>query len=440
MKKRFLSISLAIVVFIASIAVFRLDAHALTANVSMWASKYTIDLNETVTISFAIQPAAPCHLEAVLSLPGAVDSVTGNLTYSTVNQKLLSNGVENASYSGQITARFSSPGSKTISIRDIKVARPLENGSIDSNEGNLYTASVTVYVRTEAERQAALAEEQRIREEQERQRQEEASRQAAANESRAIEASIAQSIRESIEEEESIRESIRESVKASESEVEATRPSEIGELTYARQVFENGTEHPTVFYFLIDDESLSVKESYYRAKLKVNSQNVFAERTSSMNKDTYLVYGLFENDDEPHYYFYNKKEGSFFRYSYLFDDEDPLESSEEESDETESEEPEESSSFETESETRSDAENRFFDKDNGIRLLEIGVFAFLCGCAVAALVAVIAAGSRKRKSANAEKQEKPDPIDDYLKGLDSETIKPGKSISFEELEDDFPRK
>lgn len=273
------------------------------------------------------------------------------------------------------------------------------------------SASVSVRVRTAEERQQAeaawAAEQERLRQEAAKQ----ASIEASIAESRAIEASIEasidQSIKESSWEEEVIRNSIEESIRESESEVERTRPSEIGEETYARLVLPGSDdENPAAFYFLLKGYEKSVPPGFEEEEFYVNENEILAFRREGMDNDTFLVYGMFEGETRPAYYYYHATTCEFFAYSYLDSEWKEGKETEESEESSETEETEETSSIP--------------EKGNGVSsgdplnlnlLIPVAGGSLLLGAAIASVIALAAGKKKKKEKGTAKKAEtKADPL------------------------------
>ncbi len=307
------------------------------------------------------------------------------------------------------------------------------------------SASVSVRVRTAEERAQAeaawAAEQERIRQEAARQ----ASIDASIAESRAVEISIAasidESIKESIYEEESIQASIDESVAESESEVERTRPSEIGEATYVKYMLpdENGDggDHKYL-YLLIRDNTIRLPENFREVDFSVNENEILALKAGGLDRNVYLVYGMTEDGTKPEFFYLNTETGEYFPYAYLnsdWVDDGPAGTSEssEESD-SESEETEASDEGSAGRETAPEkgrSDGSFTDFENLKRLIAIAGFSFLLGAAIATLIAVLVKG--KKAKAKREKREKP-VKEEKTADRSGEIVETG-TIEFEEIED-----
>ena len=284
---------------------------AMDANIRMSGSKSVYDIGEEIQISYMITPSRPCLMEATVSVTGGLSFLNATVSLGQVSGARMVNDTEGGPYAGTIRVRANAAGNHTISLTNVRL------GYAENPNDKLVTQqSITIRVRTAAEKQAAEAEAERIRQEQARKAEEERKRQEAINASIAEERAKEESIRKSKEEEEYrqavIASSIAESIRASESEVERTRPSEIGDKVYARLDVPGFSDR--VFYFALEDDEVSLPQGFESSYLTVNSLEVFAARTERMDRQTYLVYGLFEGEDDPDYYYYSKKTNQFFPY------------------------------------------------------------------------------------------------------------------------------
>ena len=343
----------------------------------------TLDVGQTCSFNWAIQASEPVRLEASFAAsPGlTITSITcaQAINGGTTTSKVLDYSGNFSSFSGTITVRADAPsngGKLYVKMTEVVFY------SVSTSEvggGSISLPSFGIYVRTEAERQAEASrqEEERQRQESIRREQEaEASRQQSEAQSRAesisasaseeerrrkesedaayrewarqssIEASIAASksaeeaakSRAESEREASISASESEieasisaseseyeaSVSASESEVERTRPSEIGRLgvvryAYGRDENEDG-EGDQVFYFVTEGSDVPWPEGAEPISMRLNDVNVLALRMDGMASNTYLVYGMREENDVPAWEFWHRSTAEFFRYDYLNSD------------------------------------------------------------------------------------------------------------------------
>ena len=388
------------------------DVYALSADVSLSAEKAVLDIGQEMVVTFTIAPNKPCLLQADVVVSEGVTitrvDMGGNGDYA--NGKFVNVSGNKKVYQGSIFIKATTAGQKSVEIKNIRLVDEQNPG--DKVEG--LSGRATFRVRTEEERQAAIAayeaEQQRIREEAARRQSIEASIAA----SRAAEASraayIEQSIRESQYAEQMRQESIAASIRESEAEVERTRASEIGEYTYARIKLESAQEgEPQYFYFLISDNEVDRPEGYRESLFMVNTKEVLALRKDGMAKNTYLVYGLFENEDEPRYYYYQSGDEAFFPFDYLnegWDDptEPPTEPSTEASTPVPTENPTEKQTKATLSPTQPTVPETLPPKQTepmtSLRNMIIGaVLAFFLGAAIVTFIALIAAKKKQKTAA-----------------------------------------
>ena len=155
-----------------------------------------------------------------------------------------------------------------------------------------------------------------------------------AEESRALAESEAEESRSIAEESRSIAESIRES----ESLDDLTRAFEVGQDYFVPWDFEAESGR---FLFAVADTALEAPEGFEKTDLLINRQYVFAAQNEKTAARTYLVFGSYDEDTEPEFYYFDMDTGRLFPYDSLnsMTDNRPqrIESTEESSEETDSE-------------------------------------------------------------------------------------------------------
>ena len=156
-----------------------------------------------------------------------------------------------------------------------------------------------------------------------------------AEESRALAESEAEESRSIAEESRSIAESIRES----ESLDDLTRAFEVGQDYFVPWDFEAESGR---FLFAVEDTAIEAPEGFEKTDLLINRQYVFAAQNEKTAARTYLVFGSYDKDTEPEFYYFDMDTGRLFPYDSLnsMTDNRPqrIESTEESSEETDSEE------------------------------------------------------------------------------------------------------
>ncbi len=307
---------------------------------------YTVSTNDSMTASILVSVSGGGTLASVSA---SVGSVNGN--------RVVLSGVDGVtSISGTITFNVTSASPVVVSISgDVSSINDFSSANISASQ------TINVYSKAQQQADAAAAEESRrqqeaynasvaaskavedsiaasiyaesskaqqaiddsIAAEQASIQESEAAVEASVNESIAESVSVEESsIQESLSIEESIAESeleVAESISESESEVERTKAVKIGFDYYVP--FKTGRGK---FLFAAEDTALGVPEGYEKTDLMVNLQYVWAYRTEDMEAHAYLVYGQYENDAEPKYYFYDETNGTFFPYEKLYAEEEDL--------------------------------------------------------------------------------------------------------------------
>ncbi len=325
----------------------------------------TLNIGDTYTIPWSISADENVLLEATFEISGAL-TVTGPIqcaqTGNTSTSKVLDYSGSFAAFNGTITVRADAAGQHTVRMSEV-VLRPESGSQVTTLVSNVFT----VYVRTKEQTDASIAVQESIRREQEaeasRRQSEEAARAASISASASEEerrrkesedaayrewlsrsaaeaaeasrrASISQSeadIAASISASES---EVEASISASESEVERTRPTEMEGLGYVRYTYgedldEDG-EGDEVFYFVTPEGELQWPEDTRQIDMVINDVDVLALKTEDMADNTYLMYGMKEENGDASWYYWHRPTDEFFRFDYVHVETTPEETTTEE--------------------------------------------------------------------------------------------------------------
>ena len=358
MKRKLSLISSIAALLLALLFIFPLRAHAISGGVSVAADKGVYNVGDTITITVVITYDSPCSIQGSLAVSGGVSLNQG----TTIFLDPQAAGSQTLTYSGTITGE----GDQSVSV-GVNLASKTE-----VNEDTLEVANVNVsggtgfHVTTQAEIQAAIDAEKAAAEaarkaEESRQAAEAAAREATreqAERQASIDASIAEeqrkiqeseaieeskresSIAESLSEQESIREesvsieesiaeisrseaaeseSIAESISESESEVERTRAYEVGRDYFVPWNY-LGSEGQ--FLFAIADTGIEAPEGYTMTDLLINRQYVWAAQSAETGARTFLVYGTYDEEVEPEFYYFDLDTHILFPYENVHSDTD----------------------------------------------------------------------------------------------------------------------
>lgn len=214
-------------------------------------------------------------------------------------------------------------------------------------------------------------------------------------------------------EEESRKQSDVESRKQSSSEKE-TRGTEIDGKYYIPFKWKIDAEKiPASFYFALPDTVVTPPSGMKKTELLIDGESVLAFRDTKMVEDTFLVYGMFDPDTKPAFYYYHKPDGAFFPYSDLFD---PSKESTEE-------------------------KNEPLFSDNNTPYIGFGIAIIVCSF-LASLITYLICRSKKETKPNPVTRDA-SPMPKETKTKDSETEEDDPSIYnldsfFEELDDKKP--
>ncbi len=261
-----------------------------------------------------------------------------------------------------------------------------------------------------------------IRKEQEEAASREASIAASIAESRSIEKS-------SFEESSSIREasesesrSIEESVSISESEADLTRASEIEGVYYVPyDVGETGT----TFHFAVADTVIATPDSMIRSRYQVNLQDILVFLEDGLAEGVYIVYGTFDAETEAEFYYYDVRNDTFFPYAAVHSDRKL--SGAEKGNAGSSGDPittvPTTSAPLTATPVVPEVDFDEVTRERVMQLVKIGAASFALGAVVAALIAVLASGSKKRKAMIAAGLPVKKPIFERISEADEEEFK-----------------
>lgn len=328
-----------VALFLSGIALFPNKAYAISASVPMNPSASSVNIGDQFTVSFSIQPTSGMGTcQGTLQIPAGLELVSASCSLGAFGNGSFvyfnTDGNLPTGASGTITFKAITAGNKSIGLA-VKLT------GTTSQDQSSASGSTSVYVRTEVETQQIKDNEEAARKAEEAARRaeqasiaakmaEEASRKASEeairNKEVAESASVAESIRESEEESRSLEESVAESIKASESEEAKTRATEIEDVGYALLTWgknlgtENEPAYEHQFFAAVQDNEMKIPAGYKNANLIVNKNKVLALKKDGMDENTYLVYGMFKENEEPLWYYYNTTENSFFPYEYLNSD------------------------------------------------------------------------------------------------------------------------
>ena len=301
-----------------------------------------VDQGTVVSIGFS------CNADSSWVFQGTVAVSGGDfrgVSFEQVNGTSIATSsyhAANVPAGGSIQVYVTSDSALTISVSGTF-------GNIDDpSKGGSRNASITIPVRSTAQRQAEEAAAAQAA-------QEAAQRQAAANAAAAEEAARQASINESIQAEEAAKAAEQASIAAAESEkasieesikeesmsieasiayesrmasleesrearyqeisiaaVEATRAYPIEEMYFvpygSKSMF---AQH---FFFAVENSIETIPEGFVRVPLTVNDQAVEAFRTEDMAENVYLVYGRKTEKSEPDFYYYQQDDDSLISF------------------------------------------------------------------------------------------------------------------------------
>ena len=328
-----------------------LKGYAISGNVSIGPQQGTFDQGGTYNVYIAISGSE------AFSFSGSI-SVSGGGSFAGADASLQSDGgtliiaPTATSIAGNIKVAVGGTGSVTIAVNGTML-------SADTGESTNVSGSVSVPIRSTADREAAEAA-ARAASEAEAARQasiwaEESSRQASIQaEQDAINASIyeEQSRQASIEaeaaaaynssvaesasieeskalESASIQESIEEESKRAEREAsieEWQSKMESSRVEATRAFLENGVYYVPYdvevararFLFAVDTTETEAPQHFKKTALTVNTQPVLAYKLDGFSENIYIVYGCYDNgNDKPAFYLYDAKTDRLFPYEAL---------------------------------------------------------------------------------------------------------------------------
>jgi len=364
--RRSLSILLSMILMLSS-AMLLLSGEAMAASFSTDlydnASNGVVDIGGTVTFTFKISSDVKFEFQAELSPSSGltIQSISGDVDS---NGATIVNNISSTSYSVTVICNASGAGDQTFTVSGLAST---VSGSIESAN---FSDSDTVYIRSQAEidesKQAeadaaskAAYESSVAASKAARESSEAASREA---ESRSIEESrqaSAAAVSRSIEEAEEIRrrsiaeeENAKNSAEASRaSEEDASRQAEedssiaevikesgignqsdsssAGSSAESASESENASSEASLtapkvsayikstvgkktFFFASEDSEIPAPEGLKAAELSIKGKKVAAFRGEDYPAGVFLVYGTFDEDTEPAFYYFDRKNFLFF--------------------------------------------------------------------------------------------------------------------------------
>ena len=316
----------------------------------------TLNIGDNYTVDWAINASEKARMQVDFGCSSGISitSVTCDQTTQVSTSSVVDWSGNYSSFNGKLTIHANAAGDFTVRMTKITLVSEYSSSEVTTITETNRLPAFTIHVRTEEEKQASIAEQERIRREQEaeasRRQSEEAERAASISASASEEerrrresedASYREWLSRSAEEaaeasrqasisasESEVQASISASesevaasISASESEVERTRPTEIGSRGYVRYTYgpdldEDG-EGDEVFYFVTEGSDVMWPEGAESISMRLRDVNVLALRMDGMASNTYLVYGMHEENDVPAWEYWHRSTNEFFRFDYL---------------------------------------------------------------------------------------------------------------------------
>ncbi len=307
---------------------------------------FSVNTDSSMTANIAISVTGGGQLAGVSASPGSINRgnivLAGQDGVTSINGTIVFNVVSGSPVTISISGDVSSIDDFTISVvgggttiavrsaaqKQADEAAAAEAARLAEESRQAAEAAAREATREQAERQASIdasiAEEQRKIQESEAI--EESKRESSIAESLSEQESIREesvSIEESIAEisrsEAAESESIAESISESESEVDRTRAYEVGRDYFVPWNY-LGSEGQ--FLFAVADTGIEAPEGYTMTDLLINRQYVWAAQSAETGARTFLVYGTYDEEVEPEFYYFDLDTHILFPYENVHSDTD----------------------------------------------------------------------------------------------------------------------